>query len=691
MQIMIDIREDLCRYCVDKYISTLQDALMESKREFKLTPACSYDLHVAILYLDRLYNELGSTSYATEPAVTVSDNLKKIIHDCYTSTQTIIMELPVIGLSPLSDLGVEINRIVGSDEPSTNYELGDIVKDIKKALVHTTIIVDAQLNQSVEYNEEFHERCEDERKAKAKQKKEVPEISSEDKKEKAAIKRAVTENSKNYIKMIGRVTRLFKHKRYQKIIDDYRSLAEDYAMNVLHEVDKVRDKVYVTIIPAVAGDIRSMLAATTVCANTTKIPFDALSNMTRLQAIEKLFVKKDSDVTDGYSPAKLDATAKMMEPIVTALKSIISTGFISDVVREAEQRMTVSDDNPITEAWEDEPWLPNIENTKPRITLEEAEATQVFTEASLSESFIFKKLNDSSTITSRIADIIRTGNVVERSFIEEQYSQISKTHLSPLSGKVLDAFDKDDIMLIYNKAVHLTVAVPFIVMQFKGKFRALIFIADFSSLTKDGTALNIEMKKLYTLMEAGYVALRYYTNAMPYQRSSVIAKLTAAVYAEMGLRILNKEFALSLDKNSYDMVNYAMSRFYLSNIFGMTSAEVIDSYARGTCKSPDHITLDTVQAMYDDAAIDTLEDLLKFFVKCYPKMERLTFRYYFERWISSYMMGATLAIDNFPYLYYVMLSVLIGSFMINNQALNDPIKNMKGMQHFHGEIARVTP
>ena len=320
---------------------------------------------------------------------------------------------------------------------------------------------------------------------------------------------------------------------------------------------------------------------------------------------------------------------------------------------------------------------------------ESADSDSVFTEASLSESYMFQKLNDNSSITKRIADIIRTGRVVERSFIEEQYNQMAKTRLSPLVDKVLDAYDKNDIMLIYNKSVHLTVALPFTVMQFKGKFRALIFIADFSALTKDGSALNIEMKKLYTLMEAALVGLTYYTKPQAFQSSSVIAKLTAGIYAEMGLRILNKEFALSLDRNAYDMVSYTMGRFYLSKILGMTSAEIIDTYARNTCKSPDNTTMELVKGLYDDAVIDNLEDLLKFLVKLSPKMERLTFRYYLERWISSYLIGSTLAIDNFPYLYYVILSVLIGSFMINNTALNDPIKNMKGMQHFHGEVARL--
>lgn len=312
-----------------------------------------------------------------------------------------------------------------------------------------------------------------------------------------------------------------------------------------------------------------------------------------------------------------------------------------------------------------------------------------FMEAGLSESQIFQKLNDSSGITQRIEQIIKSGVIVEKDFIEEQYNQIAKTRLSPLVDKVLDAYNKGEIVLVYNKNVHLTIALPFTVMKLKGKYRAVIFIADFSGLTQDESGLNIEMKKLYTIMEAALVGLRYYTNPEKFARSSVLAKIGAVVYTEMCLRIFNKEFALSLEKESYDMISYGLARFYLSKVFGLSSEELLHAYSRYVCKSPDETNINLAKGMYEGEEITTVEDLLTFFKKIYPKMERLSFRYFFERWISSYGIGATLAMDNFPYLYYAMISVLLGSFMVNNTALNDLVKNIKGMQNFQPELTRL--
>ena len=117
--------------------------------------------------------------------------------------------------------------------------------------------------------------------------------------------------------------------------------------------------------------------------------------------------------------------------------------------------------------------------------------------ASLNDSKTFQTLNKSSSITSKIAKLVATGVLLDRSYIEEQYIQIQKTRISPISEKILTAFDEKRIRLIWNKQLHLTIAIPFVVLMIEGKPTGCIFISDFSSMNKDATALTIDMKKLY--------------------------------------------------------------------------------------------------------------------------------------------------------------------------------------------------
>ena len=316
-------------------------------------------------------------------------------------------------------------------------------------------------------------------------------------------------------------------------------------------------------------------------------------------------------------------------------------------------------------------------------------AGSLFTEASLNDSDMFQQLNKSSSITARLVKIIKGGVTLDQSYIEEQYLQITKTKLSPISDRVIKAFDSGEIRLIYNKTTHLTTAVPFIILQMDGKMTACIFIADFCSMNKEGTMLNIEMKKLYTLMEAAFIGLKYFGNPGLFNRSSKLAKVTASIYSEMGLRILNREFALSLDKDSYDTVNYMLARFCLSKVLPLNSKEVIHAYAVSCCKAPSNLSMELASDMYEREEIKSIEGLIKAIAKNFPKMAKLTYRYYFERWISSFGMGTTLAIDSFPYLYYTIINVLLGSFLVNVTGLSEIVKNTPGISQFYAEISRV--
>ena len=135
----------------------------------------------------------------------------------------------------------------------------------------------------------------------------------------------------------------------------------------------------------------------------------------------------------------------------------------------------------------------------------------VFTEASLSDSHIFNELNRSSNASSTIVKAIKTGVVLDRSYIEEQYIQCKRSRLSPLLEDVLNSFDKGEIVLVYNKAVRVSTAIPFVVLNMNGKTCSYIFISDFSGISKDGGALTIEMKRLYVLMEASFIGRIFYT------------------------------------------------------------------------------------------------------------------------------------------------------------------------------------
>ena len=70
-------------------------------------------------------------------------------------------------------------------------------------------------------------------------------------------------------------------------------------------------------------------------------------------------------------------------------------------------------------------------------------------------------------------------------------------------------------------------------------------------------------------------------------------------------------------------------------------------------------------------------------------MENLTFRYFFERWISTFGNGAFLGLDAFPYMIYIINNVLLGGFLINVATLSELVKNVKGINLYYPELAKI--
>ncbi len=61
----------------------------------------------------------------------------------------------------------------------------------------------------------------------------------------------------------------------------------------------------------------------------------------------------------------------------------------------------------------------------------------LFLESSMEDSFIYKSFNSSNSLIEKLVKYIKTGVKLDSSYFEEQYFQIKKVAISPLSSKVV--------------------------------------------------------------------------------------------------------------------------------------------------------------------------------------------------------------------------------------------------------------
>lgn len=312
-----------------------------------------------------------------------------------------------------------------------------------------------------------------------------------------------------------------------------------------------------------------------------------------------------------------------------------------------------------------------------------------FNEAAMEDSFIYKTFNNANNILEVIISAIQNGNVLDKTYIEEQYIQLKRTTFSPLSRNVLDAFERGDIELVFNVTEKVPMSIPFIVRRKGNRIISTIFLSTFCSLNKDGTSVNIPSKNLYVLMESAYIALRMQSDSYRLMKNTALMKLCNSIYTEMVMRILNRDYALTLDKTLYNQVTFSVSKFFTTQIWGQNNQEIVTSYAISLCIDPNMVDIESVNNSFNDRKIRDISDLVDFIKTLSPRLNNITIKHFMERYINTYNPSAVLSIDYLPYLFFVISNTLLGAFIVSQNSLSDIVKDTKGINVYYQELSRL--
>ena len=314
--------------------------------------------------------------------------------------------------------------------------------------------------------------------------------------------------------------------------------------------------------------------------------------------------------------------------------------------------------------------------------------------SSLNDSIIFKTFSEHGEIMTIITKCIKNGMILDSSYIEEQILQMKRTRISPFVDKVLQTYENGQIILIYSKNVKVPQAVPFVVLKQGAAIRAFIFVNNYGTISDENKAgknafLNMPMKDLYVLMEGAYTALTYFQFPAQITKSLGLMRLCNTIYTEMFLRILNKQYALSLQPELYNQISFAVSKYFMEVVWEQKNKQIATSYAMANLLSVNKADMMLTAELYDQANITDINKLLEYIITLSPRMKNLSFRYFTEYWINTYKPGAIFALETLPYFLYVVEATMIGSFLVNQPAISQITKNIKGMNNFYQEMGKV--
>ena len=319
---------------------------------------------------------------------------------------------------------------------------------------------------------------------------------------------------------------------------------------------------------------------------------------------------------------------------------------------------------------------------------------QVVNEAALTETTIYQMFNANGEMSRLILSGIKDGTIIDSSYIEEQLLMMKRSKFQLLE-KVLNAYELGDITLIYANNVKFTQSLPFFSVKQNGKIRTFIFLNNYGTIVEDKKNLNkkylnIEMKTLYVLMEGAYVGHVYANTPMLFSRNYSFLKLCADIYTTMIIRILNKEFALSMDREAFAKINFLFAKFFLCNVANIQNSEISYNYARGlSIDLAGAIDFDTIDNQYENSNIQNMEDLINLVKTVSPRVSGLSLKYFTQRYLNTFKAPAIYSMECLPYFLFTIEATLLGSFVVNQPFIYEAIKGVKGVRSFYSELLRV--
>ena len=296
---------------------------------------------------------------------------------------------------------------------------------------------------------------------------------------------------------------------------------------------------------------------------------------------------------------------------------------------------------------------------------------------STNQSYLFNTLNKDNTINNLVKDLMTKGANVGNSQIEEQLMVINKRYKLALKRRVMNQYESGRILLKFSPDVKLPTAMPFFLINTNNGISAVISLSTYSYQLQSSD-MSIDPKKLYTLLEAAYIAIDYSTNYARYNANTNVNTHGSKIYAGMIFNAINKKFNIGIDKKKSELVLFFSAKFFMINVLGrdLKSLEIINNMAKKLCKT---LSNDIIMDKDEEFDLNAYKNINLFIAKLAEVCEitNLNIRNFLETYMQMYGEGTLLGLELFPYFMLNIASAINGAFL-NNQYMFETIIEVDG-------------
>ena len=302
---------------------------------------------------------------------------------------------------------------------------------------------------------------------------------------------------------------------------------------------------------------------------------------------------------------------------------------------------------------------------------------------SIRDTYVYSQLNKDGAFEKNIKSLLEKGFVPTEKMLENQISIINSYYKYPLKTLVMDAYKSGTVKpMMFPVGISVTLklptCLPFILVAGSVNPNAVAVIDNYAIMEKNSEVITIDKLKLYMLLEGAYIARGIQITFNTLRQNTTMYVDAANIYAHMFTRVLNKKYALNVNKIAYQKVMYIAAKFFLLNLLQMNETETVSRYAAKVAPDiPDTTLMRLDDELKTTQSFESIEKLIQGIARCsyliISGLNTLTMREYIRDFIGMYSNTALFALEHIAYFLFNIFSTVNGAFLNNQYSFNDVI------------------
>lgn len=300
----------------------------------------------------------------------------------------------------------------------------------------------------------------------------------------------------------------------------------------------------------------------------------------------------------------------------------------------------------------------------------------------LTNSYCWSMLNGKGQLNSLVQTIIAEGEEIPFDKMPTIYSSLKNRQKSAIMTKLSESVENGDIVMVHcnPEKIRIPLYLPFIIVSTGASITACKGIVLLNNC--EGCMMEDEYDcnatKLKVSLESCYMALQMVIlqNSTKLQASQLV-RPSVKIYSHIISECLSRKYSIKLDQDIFNTVLYLVSKYFVKTVMGCSIDDsTLDNYCMAGCINPNITILKKTVSEFEDSDFKNISTLLIALSKhprLISRLGKLTVSGFIESYINMYDASMMLALENYSYFVFNVLSVNARTYINRYQMLESVV------------------